>query len=136
MADVFSKTKRSEIMARIKGRNTSPEVRLIKLLKQLGFRPERHRRDLPGSPDAVLRKERTVLFVNGCFWHGHKSCNRATLPTSNKLFWKRKIEKNMRRDASQRRALRRMGWRVLTFWTCKPLTPESLRTKIQRNAAP
>ena len=133
MADVFSKAKRSEIMARIKGRHTSPEIRLVKFLARLGYRPERHRRDLPGSPDAVLGKERTVLFVNGCFWHGHKNCKRATLPTSNKLFWKNKIEKNMRRDASQQRALRRMGWRVLTFWTCNPVTPESLRSKLQRN---
>ena len=92
MADIFSKAKRSEIMAKIKGRHTSPELKLVMLLKRLGYKPERHRKDLPGSPDIVLASKKTVLFVNGCFWHGHKNCKRASLPSSNKSFWKKKSQ--------------------------------------------
>lgn len=136
MADVFSKTKRSQIMAKIKGRHTSPEVRLVALLKELGFKLERHRRDLPGSPDVVLSREKVVLFVNGCFWHGHRNCLKASLPATNRVFWERKIAKNMKRDESQRRKLRRMGWSVLTFWTCRPLTRSGLMSRLNQWAVP
>lgn len=132
MADVFSKAKRSQIMAKIKGRHTSPEVRLVALLKELGFKPDRHRRDLPGSPDVVLPRKKVVLFVNGCFWHGHRNCSKASLPATNRVFWETKIAKNMKRDESQRRKLRRMGWSVLTFWTCKPLTRSGLMSRLNR----
>jgi DNA mismatch endonuclease (patch repair protein) len=119
-------------MAKIKGKHTSPEVRLTDLLEELGLNPESHRKDLPGSPDAVLPKNKVVLFVNGCFWHGHRNCSRAILPSTNRVFWKTKIEKNMRRDASQRRKLRKMGWRVFTFWTCRPLTLDILVSRLKR----
>jgi DNA mismatch endonuclease, patch repair protein len=134
VADVYSRIKRSKIMAGIRGRDTSPEIELIRLLKQLGFAPQRYRKDLPGSPDAVLPRNKTVLFVNGCFWHGHQNCRRATIPSSNTKFWRGKIETNMRRDAAQRRKLREMGWSVLTFWTCKPLTQSSLIHRLRRYA--
>jgi len=133
VADVYSKAKRSQIMASIRGKHTSPEVLLARLLKELGLRFERHRKDLPGSPDAVLPRRKIVLFVNGCFWHGHGNCSRATLPSTNKVFWKAKIEKNKRRDESQRRKLRKMGWSTLTFWTCKPLNLEMLKSRLQRS---
>lgn len=133
MADVYNKTKRSQIMARIRGKHTSPEVRLAQLLKELGFKFECHRKDLPGSPDLVLPRRKIALFVNGCFWHGHHNCSRATLPSTNKVFWKTKIEKNKRRDESQRRKLRKMGWSVLTFWTCKSLSLEMLKSRLQRS---
>jgi DNA mismatch endonuclease (patch repair protein) len=120
-------------MASIRGKHTSPEVLLARLLKELGLRFERHRKDLPGSPDAVLPRRKIVLFVNGCFWHGHGNCSRATLPSTNKVFWKAKIEKNKRRDESQRRKLRKMGWSTLTFWTCKPLNLEMLKSRLQRS---
>lgn len=132
MADVYSKAKRSEIMAKIKGKHTSPEICLARLLKELGFKPERHRKDLPGSPDVVLSRNKVVLFVNGCFWHGHKNCSRASLPSTNRIFWRTKIEKNVRRDASQRRKLRKLGWHVLTFWTCKPLNQTTLGSRLRR----
>lgn len=134
VADVYSKTKRSEIMAKIKGKHTSPEVRLVHLLKELGFKPECHRKGLPGSPDAVLPRIKVVLFVNGCFWHGHRNCSRASFPSTNRAFWKTKIEKNKRRDVSQQRKLREMGWSVLTFWTCKPLTQEIVVSRLRRYA--
>lgn len=132
MADVYSKAKRSKIMASIRGKHTSPEICLARLLKELGFKFERHRKDLPGSPDAVLPRKKIVLFVNGCFWHGHRNCLRATLPSTNKTFWKAKIEKNKRRDENQRRKLRKMGWSALTFWTCKSLTLEILKSRLKQ----
>lgn len=132
MADVYSKAKRSQIMASIRGKHTSPEILLARLLKELGLGFERHRKDLPGSPDAVLPRKKIALFVNGCFWHGHHNCSRATLPSTNKVFWRAKIEKNKSRDESQRRKLRKMGWSVLTFWTCKPLTREALCSRLQK----
>lgn len=133
MADVYSKAKRSQIMASIRGKHTSPEIILGRLLKELGLKFERHRKDLPGSPDAVLPRKKIVLFVNGCFWHGHRNCSRAALPSTNKVFWRAKIEKNKRRDEGQRRKLREMGWSVLTFWTCKPLRLEMLKARLQRS---
>ncbi len=132
MADVYSKAKRSQIMATIRGKHTSPEILLAQLLKELGLKFDGHRKDLPGSPDAVLPRKKIVLFVNGCFWHGHGNCSRATLPGTNRLFWKEKIEKNKRRDESQRRKLRKMGWSVLTFWTCRPLSLKILSSRLQR----
>lgn len=132
MADVYTRAKRSKIMANIRGKNTSPEIQLVRFLKRLGLKPQRYRKDLPGSPDVVLPRDKTVLFVNGCFWHGHQSCTRATIPTSNTMFWRKKIERNMRRDAAQRRKLREMGWSVLTFWTCRPLTQSSLAHRLRR----
>lgn len=133
MADVYSKIKRSQIMASIRGKHTSPEILLARLLKELGLKFERHKKNLPGSPDVVLPRRKIALFVNGCFWHGHHNCSRATLPSTNKVFWKIKIEKNKRRDESQRRKLRKMGWSALTFWTCKPLSLEMLKSRLQRS---
>lgn len=135
VADVYSKAKRSQIMARIRGKHTSPEILLARLLKELGLKFERHRKSLPGSPDAVLPRKKIALFVNGCFWHGHHNCSRATLPQTNRTFWMKKIEKNMKRDMSQRRKLRRMGWSALTFWTCQPLTPSILLSRLKRSAS-
>jgi DNA mismatch endonuclease (patch repair protein) len=132
VADVYSKAKRSQIMASIRGIHTSPEILLAQLLKELGLKFERHRKDLPGSPDAVLPRKKIALFVNGCFWHGHHNCSRAALPSTNKVFWKTKIEKNKRRDESQRRKLRRMGWSVLTFWTCRSLTRAILESRLKQ----
>ncbi|NGZ11462.1 MAG: DNA mismatch endonuclease Vsr [Nitrospira sp. LK70] len=132
VADVFTKAKRSQIMSRIKGKSTSPELRLVRLLKEIGFQLQRHKKQLPGSPDVVLPTIRLAIFVNGCFWHGHKHCARAKLPTTNTMFWRLKIHKNMRRDADQRRKLRKMGWRVLTLWTCKTLTRSGLKSRLRR----
>lgn len=132
MADVYSRAERSQIMASIRGKHTSPEVLLARLLKEIGLKFERHRTDLPGSPDLVLPRRKIALFVNGCFWHGHHNCSRATLPSTNKPFWKTKLEKNKRRDESQRRKLRKMGWSVLTFWTCRSLTRAILESRLKQ----
>jgi DNA mismatch endonuclease, patch repair protein len=132
MADIFTKKKRSQIMARIKGRGTAVEILVAGILRELGFKPDLHRIDLPGSPDLVLSRHKVVIFTNGCFWHSHRNCPRATLPTTNMKFWAAKISGNRRRDERQRRLLRKMGWKVITFWTCKRATREMVLSRLAR----
>jgi DNA mismatch endonuclease (patch repair protein) len=119
MADVFSSAERSAIMSRIGGKDTAPELLVRRLLAGLGFRFRLHRSDLPGKPDIVLPKNRKIIFVHGCFWHGHGKCARAALPSSNVTFWKNKISGNRARDYRIKRKLRRMGWSVLEVWQCQ-----------------
>jgi DNA mismatch endonuclease (patch repair protein) len=105
-------------MAGIRGVHTKPELTVRKHLHLTGFRFRLHVSSLPGRPDLVLRKYGAVLFVHGCFWHQHKGCRDATKPSSNAIFWKKKLAQNRRRDARQIRALREDGWRVGVFWEC------------------
>src|SRR4051794_41747802 len=119
MADVFTPQKRSEIMSRISGKDTAPEIRVRRLLHAFGFRFRLHRSDLPGKPDIVLPRHRKIVLIHGCFWHGHPSCPRAALPTTNTVFWERKIGGNMKRDRKVRRELRSLGWKVLVLWQCQ-----------------
>ena len=118
MGDVFTKAKRSEIMSRIKGHNTSPENIIAILLRKLKTRFHRNVKSIIGQPDFVIYPEKTVIFVHGCFWHNHANCNRAKLPTTNRAFWKQKILGNKRRDDKITRLLRKRGWRVITVWQC------------------
>lgn len=118
MADVFSKKKRSAIMAAIRGKHTAPEKALKKLLRTRGIRYRSHVSGLPGTPDVVLPESKIAIFINGCFWHGHASCKRSRLPTTNVEFWKLKIRKNMKRDKCVSRSLRAMGWKIRIYWTC------------------
>lgn len=108
---------RSRNMAAIKGRDTAPELRVRVALHRAGYRYRLHSRALPGSPDLVLTRYRRVVFVNGCFWHGH-GCKRAHESKTNPAYWSAKIERNVKRDARNRRRLGRMGWRVTTIWEC------------------
>ena len=119
MPDIFSKTKRSDIMSKISGKETKPEVLVRKYLFAEGFRYRKNVKDLPGKPDIVLPKYKTVVFVNGCFWHGHKNCKKSALPTSNTQFWKEKISKNILRDSENVQKLINMGYKVLTIWQCE-----------------
>ncbi len=105
-------------MSRVKNRNTRPELLVRSILHRLGYRFRIHRKDLPGTPDIVLPKYNTVIFVNGCFWHGH-SCNRGKLPATNKNYWKTKINKNISRDKQEQNTLVKLGWKVLTVWSCE-----------------
>lgn len=118
MADIVTPAKRSEMMAGIKGKDTKPEILLRKILHGGGYRFRLHRKDLPGRPDLVLTKHRLVVFVNGCYWHGHEDCSRFRLPKSNTAFWEAKIAGNRSRDRRDRAALAAMGWRVLVVWEC------------------
>ena len=117
MVDVVDKHTRSRMMSGIRGTNTRPERLIRSLLHKEGFRFRLHRRDLPGRPDIVLSGLRAVIFVNGCFWHGH-SCSLFKWPTSRPKFWKQKIDSNRRRDRKVRLALRMDGWRVAVVWEC------------------
>lgn len=118
-------------MARVKGRNTEPERLVRSLLHKMGYRFRLHRRDLPGSPDIVLPKHRKVIFVHGCFWHGHKGCRKASRPSTNVDFWNNKIDKNMRRDTKVRKELKALGWKVLVLWECETRKTNKLTRKLE-----
>jgi DNA mismatch endonuclease (patch repair protein) len=134
MADVVSRATRSRMMAGIKGRDTTPELAVRSHLHHAGLRFRLHATDLPGTPDLVLPKWRTVVFVHGCFWHRHPKCRYAAVPKSNRHFWKAKFAANVARDARNVAALRRSGWRVLTIWECRtaPVALDALVRRIRR----
>jgi DNA mismatch endonuclease (patch repair protein) len=106
------------MMAGIRGRNTTPELRLRKALHGAGFRFRLHSAKLPGRPDIVFPKFRAAIFVHGCFWHRHEGCRNASVPKSNAAFWAEKFAKNIERDAMNRAGLREAGWRVAIIWEC------------------
>ena len=117
--DPLTPNQRSALMARIRSKDTQPELVVRRLVWSLGFRYRLHQRDLPGRPDIVLRRHRKAIFVHGCFWHAHKGCPRATVPKTRRDFWTAKFQGNRRRDAASLRALRRDGWKVLVLWECE-----------------
>jgi DNA mismatch endonuclease (patch repair protein) len=120
---------RSKNMSAVRGKNTAPERFVRSALHRLGYRFRLHRKDLPGTPDIVLPRRRSVMFIHGCFWHGHK-CRRGSLPTSNVEFWQRKIAGNRIRDARAQKELRKQGWRVLTIWECETKNERKLVKKL------
>lgn len=132
VVDVFTPEKRSWVMAQVKGRDTKPELLVRSLLHRLGFRFRLHRADLPGKPDIVLPRHGKVIFVHGCFWHGHKGCRRATRPTSNTTFWNNRLDGNTRRDRTTERRLRRLGWGVLVIWECETKSMAKMEARIRR----
>ena len=113
-------------MARVRTRDTSPERTVRTLLHKMGFRFQLHLKSLPGSPDIVLPKYSTVIFVHGCFWHRHARCKRTTTPKTRTPFWIAKFEANIARDRSARRKLVSLGWSVVTVWECQTANPERL----------
>lgn len=130
MADIFTPQERSAIMARIKSRDTKPELLVRSLLHRMGYRFRLQRRDLPGRPDIVLPKHKAVVFIHGCFWHGHTGCARAKRPTSNTEFWIAKLDRNRERDAAAEMALKLNGWRVLVLWQCQLKDLEALQQSL------
>lgn len=116
--DIYSATKRSEIMSHVRSQDTGPELKVRSLLRRAGFHFSVHRRDLPGCPDIVLPKYHAVVFVNGCFWHQHEGCRHASLPKQNVEFWAAKLNENKKRDRRVSRQLRSQGWHVITVWSC------------------
>lgn len=126
--DKISPERRSANMARIKGKNTKPEMVVRSLVHSLGYRYRLHRRDLPGKPDLVFESRKAVIFVHGCFWHQHADpqCRNAVLPKTRVEFWRAKLGRNAERDAENLQALERLGYRVLVIWECEIREPEIL----------
>jgi len=118
MADNLTPQQRRRNMSRVKGRDTKPELLVRSIVHRLGYRFRLHGKGLPGKPDLVLARHRKVIFVHGCFWHGHAGCRRAARPSTNREFWDKKIDGNVERDAANMKALGRAGWKVLVVWQC------------------
>lgn len=117
--DRLTKEQRHRCMSAVRGKNTKPEMVVRKFLFGRGFRYRLNHPRLPGHPDIVLRKYRTVIFVNGCFWHGHDNCKYYRLPKTNVDFWRKKVERNKKRDVEEQRQLATMGWHCITIWECQ-----------------
>ena len=142
MADKMTEEQRHYCMSRIRSVDTRPEMVVRKFLHASGFRYSLHRKDLPGSPDIVLKKYHTVIFINGCFWHAHPLCRYATVPKTNHDFWTEKIRCNKERDASNIESLERLGWHAIVVWECE-LKPrcraarlELLETQLRQRLEP
>lgn len=119
MADVHTKKQRSYNMSQIKGKNTKPEMLVRRFLHANGFRYRLHVKTLPGKPDIVLPKYKTVVFVHGCFWHGHKNCRFFKIPKTRTKWWTAKIDRNKANDEKAVRVLKKEGWKVINLWECK-----------------
>lgn len=126
--DVHNKETRSYNMSRIKGRKTKPEEIVAKYLFSQGFRYRRNVKKLPGTPDIVLKKYKTVIFVNGCFWHMHEGCKYFVWPNDNSEFWKNKLLANKERDEKEKKEIEELGWKVIVVWECQLKKAERERT--------
>lgn len=134
--DHVDAAKRSEIMRSVAGRNTGPERIVRSAAHKLGLRFRLHRKDLPGTPDLVFPKFRIALFVNGCFWHRHRGCPKATMPKTNIEFWKQKFDRNVERDKENYAALQALGWKVLIVWQCEARDIERAMVLLRRKFRP
>lgn len=132
MADHLTAERRSWNMSRIKGKDTRPEVLVRSMLHRAGYRFRKNVKTLPGKPDIVLPKYRTVIFVHGCFWHRHKGCKDATTPKTNTEFWQKKFERNVYNDRKHVRELRKLGWHVVTVWECQLKKPEQVFGRLEK----
>lgn len=131
MADIVSEEQRSYNMSRIRGKDTKPELRVRSLLHRMGFRftvNASNNRELPGRPDLVLPGRRTVIFVHGCFWHGHEGCKDFRIPKTRTDWWQAKIDGNRARDKRAQVALAQLGWRVIVVWTCELANASKVET--------
>lgn len=128
MADTVSKEKRSDIMSHVTGKETKPEIIVRKYLFARGLRYRKNVKRLPGTPDIVLPKYKTAVFVNGCFWHGHKGCKYSHLPSTNFEYWEKKIADNIERDERKKRELEGLGYRVLIIWQCQLKSDTKIET--------
>ena len=131
MSDTLSPEERSERMAKIRDKNSNPEMKLRRLIHSMGFRYRLHVKKLPGTPDLVFPSRRAVIFMHGCFWHRHEGCKLARLPKSKLNFWKPKLEANKERDMLQQQQLRDLGWRLLVVWECEMVYTERVSTMVR-----
>lgn len=120
-------------MSRVKGKNTKPEILVRRALHALGYRFRLHRGDLPGRPDIVLPKHKTVIFVHGCFWHRHPGCAKASTPKTRIDFWQDKFAANVARDSRNLDALREAGWQAIVVWECETKNPTALASRLTRS---
>ena len=132
MTDIFLPQKRSQIMSSVGSYDTLPERQVRSLVHGLGYRFRIRQNQLPGNPDIVLPKHMKVIFIHGCFWHGHKNCRRAKRPETNTAFWTLKLDKNIVRDIRQQKELKKLGWKSLVVWQCEIRNRDKLRNKILR----
>lgn len=130
MTERLSPEQRSANMRAVRGKNTKPEMLVRRIAHRLGYRYRLHVRNLPGKPDLVFPARRKVIFVHGCFWHGH-SCPRGSRPASNAAFWREKLNRNVRRDAAQVAALLEAGWATLVIWECETKSESDLGSRLQ-----
>jgi DNA mismatch endonuclease (patch repair protein) len=119
LADIFSAKKRSELMSRIRSKNTSPELTVRRIVYRMGFRYRLHVARLPGKPDLVFSRLQKIVEVRGCFWHQHKGCSDSHIPKSRNEYWVPKLANNVKRDRRNERQLRSLGWQILTLWECE-----------------
>jgi len=131
LTDVFTPEKRSAVMRRVKGRDTSPELKVRRALTALGARYRLNRKDLPGSPDIVMAGRRLAIFVHGCFWHGHDCARGSRVPKANREYWTAKVARNVARDARAAADLAAAGWRVETIWECDLKDAAALTARLQ-----
>ncbi|MBS1687535.1 MAG: DNA mismatch endonuclease Vsr [Bacteroidetes bacterium] len=117
--DIWSKEKRSEVMSKIRSKDTRPEKLLRSALFSLGYRYRLHDKNLPGKPDIIFRKQKIAIFVHGCFWHFHNDCPEGRVPNTNSKFWKEKLEKNIERDKRNIEHLQSEGWKTIVIWECE-----------------
>lgn len=136
MTDVYDAAKRSAVMRRVKGRNTTPEMKVRKALTRLGARYRLHRKDLPGNPDIVMPGRRLAIFVHGCFWHGHDCARGARVPKQNREYWVTKVGRNVARDGRSAEALAAQGWRVEVIWECELRDAEALEVRLNGMVRP
>jgi len=132
MTDIVDPATRSWMMSRIKGKNTKPELIVRSQLHKMGFRFRLHRKDLPGKPDIVLPKHKTIVFVHGCFWHRHRNCKYAHDPKSKQGFWQKKFKENVERDKQNRKKLSSLGWRTAIIWECQATHSSKLQKLIEK----
>ncbi len=129
--DIWTKEKRSYVMGRILSQNTGPEKHVRKILSSMGYRYRLNAKNLPGKPDVVLPKHKSIIFIHGCFWHLHKGCRDGTIPKTRIKYWSDKLTKNVNRDKKNSQKLRKAGWKVLCLWECKTTDSEFLSRKIK-----
>lgn len=129
ISDIFSKEKRSGIMSKIRSNETKPEIIIRKYLFSKGFRYRKNDSRYPGKPDIVLPKYKTIIFIHGCFWHGH-DCKYGKLPESNRLFWEEKINTNIKRDKKNKAMLIEGGWKVIVVWSCELNNQKKIETRL------
>lgn len=132
MTDTLPPERRSWVMSRVRSKNTKPEIKVRSILHRLGYRFRIRGTKLPGSPDIVLKKYQTVVFVHGCFWHQHKGCKKSRLPKSNQEFWSAKFNKNIERDRQNMIALNDLGWKVVVVWECELINAEALAERLSQ----